>query len=157
MFPSLSHQSTFNYLENLRVTIGNANYRSLFDLSLSSALAIVIDTSSSMGNEIAQVQQVREDQITGIRGALIKLSMYSANLLQQVHEIIEEALSGGIVPSVYILCPYETSFVVTATQDVDEFLAAVDALTVAGGVENLYHALQGVSRSKSVQHQKHAV
>ncbi len=26
----------------------------------------------------------------------------------------------------------------------DEFLAAVDALTVAGGTENLYHALFGV-------------
>ncbi len=38
--------------------IGSANYRQLFDLSLGSALAVVIDVTGSMGNEIEAVKTV---------------------------------------------------------------------------------------------------
>ncbi len=71
--------------------IGPANYKSLFDLSLGSALAIVIDTSDSMSNEIEAVKE-------------------------EVHEIVDAATSEGIVPSVYILSAYETDYDLTSTQ-----------------------------------------
>ena len=49
-------QATRVYVGTVRTTIGNADFASLFDLGNSSALAILIDTSSSMGNEIEAVK-----------------------------------------------------------------------------------------------------
>jgi Mg-chelatase subunit ChlD len=49
-------QATRSYVGQVRRTISNPDFASLFDLGNSSVLAILIDTSSSMGNEIEAVK-----------------------------------------------------------------------------------------------------
>ncbi len=49
-------QATRSYVGEVRSNIGNAKFASLFDLGNSSALAILLDTSSSMENEIEAVK-----------------------------------------------------------------------------------------------------
>ena len=94
---------------------------SLLDLSFGSALAIAIDCSGSMGNEIEAVKE-------------------------QVLEIIAEASSGGAKPSVYILAAYGGQFGpnvdLTVTQDEEEFKAKVETLIASGGDEVVFQALQ---------------
>jgi hypothetical protein len=54
-------QATKEYVGQVRRTIGNSAFTSLFDLGNSSALAILIDVTGSMDNEIEAVkQQVNE-------------------------------------------------------------------------------------------------
>ena len=90
---SLAEDATFEYLELVRRTIQNQNFLSLLDLSFGSALAIVLDTSGSMDQEMAAVKS-------------------------QIIQIIDQANSGsGVKPSIYVLnkeCPSEE---VTVTKD----------------------------------------
>lgn len=113
----LSLKATFDYMENVRKTIQNDAYMSLLDLTFGSPLAIAIDTSSSMGNEIEAVKV-------------------------QVKEIIDTANAGGINPSVYILAPYESSVELTVTKDQEEVKEALDSLYPSGGTELVFQALQ---------------
>ena len=90
---------------------------SLLELTFGSALAIAIDTSDSMLNEIEAVKA-------------------------EVKEIIDAANEGGINPSVYILAPYETDVTLTVTKDQEEVKKALDSLYPEGGTENVFAALQ---------------
>ena len=58
----VSFQATFDYMELVRKTIQNDNFKSLLSLSFGSALAIALDRSGSMDEERAAV----EAQITEI-------------------------------------------------------------------------------------------
>ena len=49
-------QATRSYVGQVRTNIGNSAFASLFDLGNSSALAVLVDTSGSMGNEIEAVK-----------------------------------------------------------------------------------------------------
>ena len=99
----------------MRAVIGDAHYRSIFELSYGSALAILIDTSGSMDSEIDAIKQ-------------------------EVAAIIEEAQNGGVEPSLYVLGAYEQFTDLTVTKDSGEFLDAVNALTANGVWENFYTA-----------------
>ncbi len=99
-----------NFLETVRGNIGNDAFRSLFELSSSSALAVAIDTSGSMATEIAAVKTT-------------------------IREIIANTKTGGTAPSLYILAPYESVPVLTITKDTDVVEAALDAIVLAGGTE----------------------
>jgi Mg-chelatase subunit ChlD len=101
----------------VRKNIRNDAYSSLFELSYGSALAIVLDTSTSMEAEIGAVKA-------------------------EILEIIDLANEGGIVPSVYILAPYEVDVTLTVTKDPEEVKAALEVLVPAGGTENVFKALQ---------------
>ena len=87
------------------------------DLSLSSALAILIDTSSSMSDEIEAVKN-------------------------EVADIIETAAEGGIIPSLYILAAYEAEVNYIETESASYFLEEVNKLRASGTVENFWHAAQ---------------
>ncbi len=49
-------KATKVYASEVRLNIGNGNFSALFDLANSSALAILIDTSGSMSDEIEAVK-----------------------------------------------------------------------------------------------------
>lgn len=101
----LAVQATDYYLSVILEAVGNDKYRQLFDLYHGSALSVVIDTTSSMGNEITAVKN-------------------------QVAEIVENS-----APQIYILVPFNDPNVgpVTRTEDSKEFLDAVNALSATGG------------------------
>ena len=103
----LAEQATFEYLETVRKTIQNDAFLSLLDLSFGSALAIALDTSSSMSNEIEAVKA-------------------------EIVQIIAEANAGGVRPSIYILAAYETNVTVTVTKDDAEIAEALDKLNASG-------------------------
>ena len=113
---SVIFKATEEYLLTILDLVRESNFRSLFGLSRGSALAVVIDTSGSMGSEIQAVKD-------------------------QVKEIVEKVLAGGLDPSLYILTPYERLNQVFQTENPTEFLAFLNTLTVAGGTENLHSAL----------------
>ena len=102
----------------MRKTIQNSNYESLFSLSIGSALAVALDISGSMSNEIEVVKQ-------------------------EILDIIDAANEGGIHPSVYILAPYTTYADLTVTKDTKEVRDVIGNLTANGsGTENVFNALQ---------------
>lgn len=116
----LAEDATFEYLEEIRKTVQNEKFQSMLSLSAgsASALAIAIDYSGSMDNEIAAVKK-------------------------EILDIIATANAGGIVPSVYILAPYDVDFNLTVTKDtkvVEEVLK--DLFAVGSGTENVFSALQ---------------
>ncbi|XP_037789699.1 von Willebrand factor A domain-containing protein 7-like [Penaeus monodon] len=110
-------QATDQYLKAILDAVGNEKYRRLFDLYEGSALSIVIDTTQSMGNDIAAVQD-------------------------QVAQIVNASS-----PELYILAPYNDPRVgpLTKTDDPEVFLDAVNALHAeyGGDVPELFwHGLQ---------------
>ncbi|XP_042873279.1 von Willebrand factor A domain-containing protein 7-like [Penaeus japonicus] len=113
----LAVQATDHYLKELLDAVGNVRYRRLFDLYQGSALSIVIDTTQSMGNDIAAVQN-------------------------QVALIVNASS-----PELYILAPYNDPRVgpLTKTDDPEVFLEAVNALQAQYGgdaPELFWHGLQ---------------
>ncbi|XP_063592197.1 von Willebrand factor A domain-containing protein 7-like [Penaeus indicus] len=113
----LAVQATDHYLKAILDAVGNEKYRRLFDLYEGSALSIVIDTTQSMGNDIAAVQD-------------------------QVAQIVNASS-----PELYILAPYNDPRVgpLTKTDDPEVFLDAVNALHAEYGgdaPELFWHGLQ---------------
>ncbi|XP_027213280.2 von Willebrand factor A domain-containing protein 7 [Penaeus vannamei] len=113
----LAVQATDHYLKVILDAVGNEKYRRLFDLYQGSALSIVIDTTQSMGNDIAAVQD-------------------------QVAQIVNASS-----PELYILAPYNDPRVgpLTKTDDPEVFLDAVNALHAQYGgdaPELFWHGLQ---------------
>nr|XP_045594468.1 von Willebrand factor A domain-containing protein 7-like isoform X1 [Procambarus clarkii] len=101
----LALQATDYYLKQVLQAVGADMYRRLFDLYQGSALSICIDTTGSMGDDIAAVQD-------------------------QVAQIVANSN-----PEIYVLAPYNDPSVgpLLKTDDSEEFLAAVNALTAGGG------------------------
>ena len=113
-------QATFQYLEDIRKTIQNDKFQSLLSLSKGSALAVAIDTSFSMQQEINAVKK-------------------------EILDIINEVNAGGISPSVYILAPYanETKIDLTITKDTNIVESALEKMAPDRGPEEyVFHALQ---------------
>ena len=114
-------QATFQYLEDVRKTIQNEKYQSLLSLSQGSALAVALDVSGSMGNEIEAVKK-------------------------EILDIIDAANAGGTGPSVYIIAPYGGTLCdrvdVTVTKDVQKVKEILEGLSAGGGCEIVFHALQ---------------
>ena len=114
-------QATFQYLEDVRKTIQNDKYQSLLSLSQGSALAVALDVSGSMGNEIEAVKK-------------------------EILDIIDAANAGGTGPSVYIIAPYGGTLCdrvdVTVTKDVQKVKEILEGLSAGGGCEIVFHALQ---------------
>ena len=102
--------ATEYYINYIRTVIGDNHFQQLFSLSEGSALAIVIDTTASMGGEIDAVKQ-------------------------EVAEIVAGAIAAGVSPSIYILVPFNDPKVgpLTKTTDPDVFLDAVNGLEASGG------------------------
>ena len=116
---TLAEDATFQYLELVRRTLQNQNFMSLFDLSFGSALAIVLDTSGSMDQEIEAVKS-------------------------QIIQIIDQANSGGTRPSIYVLDIQYPSEEVTVTKDENLVKELVSDLTTIGGDENHFTAIKAV-------------
>ena len=121
---SLATEAVQNYIDHLRLVVGDENFRQLFDLattsSSGSALVIAIDQSSSMCDEIDQVQR-------------------------KVTEIVERALQTGIHPSKYVLTPFDDPPVPrpTSTTNPEEYLEAVRRTNChGGGSEQFWTAVQ---------------
>ena len=110
-------QATFQYLEDIRKTVTNEVYQSMLSLSYGSALAIALDTSGSMSNEIDAVRN-------------------------EISEIIDAANANGKGPSVYILAPYEASVDLKITKDTEEVEEFLGNLYADGGTEMVFTALQ---------------
>ena len=116
---SLAEDATFQYLELVRKTLQNQNFMSLLDLSFGSALAIVLDTSGSMDQEIEAVKT-------------------------QIIQIIDQANSGGTRPSIYVLDIQYPSDEVTVTKDEKVVKELVSGLTTIGGDEYHFTAIKAV-------------
>ena len=123
-FIELFAQATFEYLESVRDNIGNNAFKGIFELDSSSALAVVLDTSGSMGDEIEAVKA-------------------------QILEIIDVANAGGIVPSEYILAPYGGNFGTDVdpviTDDTDKVKEVLESLHATGGDEVTFKAFQVIT------------
>ncbi len=61
---------------------------------------------------------------------------------QEILDIIDIALAGGITPSEYILAPYESTVNLTVTQDTDEVQDVLEQLYPSGGTEYTFSAFQ---------------
>ncbi|CAL4114738.1 unnamed protein product, partial [Meganyctiphanes norvegica] len=110
-------QATSHYLSVLLDGVGPEKYRKLFDLYHGSALSIVIDTTGSMGNDIAAVQD-------------------------QVAQIVNST-----APVIYILVPYNDPYFgpLLKTEDPQLFLDTVNSLNAHNGgdkPEKFWHGLQ---------------
>ena len=95
----------------------NEVYQSMLSLSYGSALAIALDTSGSMSNEINAVRN-------------------------EISEIINAANANGKGPSVYILAPYEATVDLKITKDTEEVEEFLGDLYADGGTEMVFTALQ---------------
>ena len=121
---TLAESATLQYLEHVRMTLQNDKFMSLLDLSFGSALAIVLDYSGSMSDEIEAVKN-------------------------QIVQIIDEANAGGVRPSVYILAPFDSTVDLTVTKDEDVVKEVLAGITADGsGTENVFSALQVKQISK---------
>ena len=123
----LAEDATFEYLEEIRKTVQNEKFQSMLSLSAgsASALAVAIDTSGSMGNEIAAVKK-------------------------EILDIIATANAGGIEPSVYIIAPYgggSTDVHITATKDTKKVEEVVNGLSAGGANEVVFKGLQVIQSS----------
>ncbi|HEV8428171.1 MAG TPA: proprotein convertase P-domain-containing protein [Pyrinomonadaceae bacterium] len=100
-------EATKKYLREIRNSIGSVFTAAL--LAGNTQLAFVVDTTGSMGPEIASVRQ-------------------------QIFQIINTRISLGI-PTTYILVPYNDPAIgtVTVTDDPNVFTTAVNALDAFGG------------------------
>jgi subtilisin-like proprotein convertase family protein len=100
-------EATKKYLREIRSSIGSVFMGAL--LAGNTQLAFVVDTTGSMGPEIASVRQ-------------------------QIFQIINTRISLGI-PTTYILVPYNDPLIgtVTVTDDPNVFTTAVNALSASGG------------------------
>ena len=114
----LAESATLQYLEQVRMTLQNEKFMSLLDLSFGSALAIVLDYSGSMSDEIEAVKN-------------------------QIVQIIDEANAGGVRPSIYILAPFDVTVDLTVTKDENVVKEVLEGITADGsGTENVFSALQ---------------
>ncbi|XP_066535413.1 von Willebrand factor A domain-containing protein 7-like [Hoplias malabaricus] len=97
-------------LEDIRAAIGDSEFLRLMGFTQKSVLCFVIDTTSSMSDDIAEVKRVTAS-------------------------IIDSKLDSGNQPSEYILVPFNDPDFgpLTRTTDPNTFKSKVNALTVSGG------------------------
>nr|XP_020496296.1 LOW QUALITY PROTEIN: von Willebrand factor A domain-containing protein 7-like [Labrus bergylta] len=106
----LAVDATMELLEDIRQAVGDKNFTRLMGLSQSTALCIVIDTTGSMSDDIAEVKRISFDIIDRRRGTQ------------------EE-------PSAYILVPFNDPGFgpLILTTDADVFKANINKLSASGG------------------------
>ncbi|XP_068232515.1 von Willebrand factor A domain-containing protein 7-like [Palaemon carinicauda] len=108
----LAVQATDYYLSVILDAVGVEKYRSLFDLYFGSALSITVDTTASMGKDIAAVKK-------------------------QVAQIVDNTQA-----NLFVLVPFNDPVVgpVTRTSDPKEFMDAVNTLEahLGGDVPEMY-------------------
>ena len=69
-----------------------------------------------------------------------------AAVKKEVLDIIDAANEGGIIPSVYILAPYEASVDLTITKDTEKVKQVLNGLVPNGGTENVFTALRVIEK-----------
>ncbi|CAL8332408.1 unnamed protein product [Lota lota] len=106
----LAVNATIELLEDIRLAVGDKNFLRLMGLSQSSVLCFVIDTTGSMGDDIAEAKRVSFSIIDSKRGTQ------------------EE-------PSAYILVPFNDPGYgpLLITTDADVFKASINRLAASGG------------------------
>ncbi|XP_030589549.1 von Willebrand factor A domain-containing protein 7-like [Archocentrus centrarchus] len=118
---NLAVLATMELLEDIRLAAGDRNFTRLMGLSQSPVLCFVIDTTGSMGDDIAEVKRVSSDIINRRRGT-------------------EQE------PSAYILVPFNDPdfgpLIMTANADV--FKEHINRLTASGGGDFPEMALSGL-------------
>ncbi|XP_029949229.1 von Willebrand factor A domain-containing protein 7-like [Salarias fasciatus] len=117
----LALDATLELLEDIRVAVGDMNFLRLMGLSQSSPLCFVIDTTSSMSDDIAAVREATLRIIDSRTGTLAE-------------------------PSLYILVPFnDTGFgPLLRTADPDDFKASINRLTAMEGGDNPELSLSGL-------------
>ncbi|KAM7009756.1 von Willebrand factor A domain-containing protein 7-like [Tautogolabrus adspersus] len=130
----LAVDASMELLEDIRRAVGDKNFTRLMGLSQSSALCIVIDTTGSMSDDIAEVKRISFDIIDRRRGTQ------------------EE-------PSAYILVPFNDPGFgpLILTTDADVFKANINKLSADGGgdlpelsLSGLQLALTAAPRSSEI-------
>ncbi|KAI3352993.1 hypothetical protein L3Q82_019566 [Scortum barcoo] len=117
----LAVDATIELLENIRLAVGDRRFLRLMGLYNSSALCFVIDTTGSMGDDIAEVKRVSFEIIDSKKGTLQE-------------------------PSVYILVPFNDPDFgpVISTTDADTFKDSINRLTASGGGDTPEMCLSGL-------------
>jgi len=131
---SLAIKATHDYVNYIRSVIGEHFFVQLFDFTFGSALAIVIDTSGSMGNEQAAVKR-------------------------KVAEIVEEAAKTGVLPAQFVLVPTDDPTTpvnepgpLTKTTDPSIFLEAVEKLDTSGSGTELVWSSVMLALTNTIPH-----
>nr|XP_061792282.1 von Willebrand factor A domain-containing protein 7-like [Nerophis lumbriciformis] len=118
---NLAVTATMELLENIRIAEGDENFLRLMGLFQSPVLCFVIDTTSSMEDEIAEVQRLSSEIIESRRGTLLE-------------------------PPAYILVPFNDPDFgpLLRTSDADFFIEAINNLTASGGGDVLEMSLSAL-------------
>ncbi|KAM9315079.1 von Willebrand factor A domain-containing protein 7 isoform 2-T2 [Pholidichthys leucotaenia] len=113
--------ATMELLEDIRIVVGDEKFLRLMGLSQSSALCLVIDTTGSMSDDIAEAKEVSFDIIDSKKGTPYE-------------------------PSAYILVPFNDPDFgpVIRTTDADVFKASINKLTAFGGGDFPEMSLSGL-------------
>jgi hypothetical protein len=113
--------ASFNFLEDIRQQVGNTLFLRFMGLDYGASLSFCIDTTGSMGDDIAEVRLA-------------------------VNQIIDFSLAGGTVPSEFVLAEFNDPGVgpVFVTSDPDEFRQAIAAIVVSGGGDFAELAISGL-------------
>ncbi|XP_061889584.1 von Willebrand factor A domain-containing protein 7-like [Entelurus aequoreus] len=106
----LALTASLDLLENIRISVGDQEFLLLVGLSFAPVLCFVIDTTGSMGPEIAEVRRVSNN-------------------------IVASRLDTGLEPPFYILVPFNDPDFgpVLQTTDATFFMEQINSLTVSGG------------------------
>jgi hypothetical protein len=128
---AISQQATIDFLLALRDDISDFEFRLLFGVGAS--LAVVMDTTTSMEDILADVSQ-------------------------SASNVVEGRSMGDEAPVQYTLVPFKDSVgTVTSTSNFDEFKTALDGLQVGGGgdcpessMNATMRAVSGVNQGSSV-------
>ena len=123
----MATDATERYINHIRSIIGPGHFEQLFNLAKGSALAIVIDTTGSMDDEIQAVKE----QVADIIDAAGKAGYKHIYVVYQTYLV----LFSGASPSSYILVPFNDPGCgpATRTTDPSDFMDAVNSLEADGG------------------------
>ncbi|KAM9792686.1 von Willebrand factor A domain-containing protein 7-like [Neosynchiropus ocellatus] len=118
---ALAVDAAAELLEDIRMSVGNRNFLRLMGISQASVLCLVVDTTVSMGGDIAELRRVSFDLIDHRRGTELE-------------------------PPAYILVPFNDPDFgpVQRTTDADVFKASIDRLTFGGGGDIPEMSLSGL-------------
>ncbi|KAI4879515.1 hypothetical protein NFI96_006856 [Prochilodus magdalenae] len=114
-------EATKNLLQDLRTAFGNTLFLRMLGITRSAVVCFVIDTTGSMGDDIAEVRKLTS-------------------------QIINDNIGTANEPSLYILVEFNDPVVgpVTSTTDPEEMKQTVNSIRVAGGGDIPELSLTGI-------------
>ncbi|XP_061736376.1 von Willebrand factor A domain-containing protein 7-like isoform X2 [Nerophis ophidion] len=117
----LALTASLDLLESIRICVGDQDFLRLVGLSFAPVLCFVIDTTGSMGPEIAEVRRVS-------------------------NSIVASRLGTGLEPPFYILVPFNDPDFgpVLQTTDATFFMEQINLLTASGGGDLPEFSLSGL-------------